>query len=110
MNTPVDSASDTREESTTPGILRLITVHLKLALGSAVATVLGLAVGMLIPGDGNPGHLLCIAVCGVCGWLFWIRRGRSVLATIGICILLIVLSWPIALALRDATHILMPWF
>jgi hypothetical protein len=110
MNSSVDSARDTHEGLRALGVFRLIIGYLKLALGSAVATVLGLAVGMLIPGDGNPGHLLHIALCGVCGWLFWIRRGRSVLATIGICILLIVFSWPIGLALRDSTELLMPWW
>jgi uncharacterized membrane protein YccC len=91
-------------------ILRRIAVQAKLALGSAIATVLGLTVGLLIPGDGNAGHLLIIVVCGLCGWIFWLRRGKSLLATIGICLVLILFSYPVALELRDMTHVLMPGF
>ena len=83
-------------------------VQVKLAVGSALSTAIGLFVGLLIPGDGDTGHLFLIVVCGFCGWLFRLRRGRSVLATIGICFVVILLSWPIALALRDASHVQIP--
>jgi hypothetical protein len=70
-----------------------------------LATAVGLLVGLFIPGDGNPGHLLFVAVCGFCGLLVWFRRGKSVLATLGICVLVIVLSWPIALGLRNSSDV-----
>jgi hypothetical protein len=70
--------------------------------------LLGLFAGIFIPGDGNPGHIFSIAICGVSGLIFWLRRGKSILATIVFCLIVIILSWPIAIGLRNVTEMLTP--
>jgi hypothetical protein len=76
----------------------------KTAVDGLLAACFGLLVGMWIPGDGNPGHIFSIAVCGLCGWLFWWRHGKCFLGTVGICAILILVSWPVALELRNLSH------
>ena len=108
MKTSSDSVSTVADAPNTISTPHRFFVYARLAAGSALSTAIGLFVGLLIPGDGNPGHLFLIVVCGFCGWLFWLRRGSSVLATIGICFVVILFSWPIAGALRNASHVLIP--
>jgi hypothetical protein len=110
---PHESTKETMRATPQAGNLKgSLRRRLKLALGSAAATILGLVVGLLVTagGDGNPGHLFILTVFGVCGWLFWLRRGESVPGTIGICLLIIVFSWPVGLMLRDATQLIFPWW
>jgi hypothetical protein len=77
--------------------------------GYALSLLTGLFAGVLfVPGDGNPGHIFAIAVVGFCGLLLWVRRTANMFANIGLCIVLMVVSWPIGLALRDSTAVLMP--
>jgi hypothetical protein len=72
------------------------------------AILLGLFIGLFIPGDFNPAHIFSIAICGFCGLVFYLVRRKSVITAIGICVIIIMVSWPIAIALRDASDILMP--
>jgi hypothetical protein len=71
------------------------------AVGSVLCMFLGAFLGFCIPGDANPAYVSLICLFAFFGWLFWVRRGKSVFATLGICLALIVLWWPFALALRD---------
>jgi hypothetical protein len=75
---------------------------LREAIGSALSAIGGaIFAAATIPGDGNLGHISIVCLFAFLGWLFWVRRGKSLLVTISICITLLVIWWPIALALRE---------
>jgi hypothetical protein len=59
--------------------------YVRLIAGSALASLLGAFLGLLVPGDGNPARISLICLTAFCGWLFWVRRRRSVWVTIVIC-------------------------
>lgn len=80
-----------------------------MASGGIVAILVGMLVPIfLIPGNGNPGHICVIIVCGFCGLLLWLRRGTSVLTNGLICVFVLLAAWPLSIALRDATAVVMP--
>jgi len=98
----------TKRDSRLVSLMRRIVRLSYPASGSAVAIFIALLIAILvIPGDGNPGHILIIAVCGFCGLLFWLRRRAKLLVTIGLCIVTILLSFPVAITLRDIAPELM---
>lgn len=94
------------------GIQRpLASVWLESLSGCVLCLLIGLLAGVLfVPGDGNPGHILSVAVIGLCGLLLWVGRKGSILTSAGLCFLLMVVCWPIAIVCRDATSVLMPDF
>ncbi|HBO43428.1 MAG TPA: hypothetical protein DD670_05755 [Planctomycetaceae bacterium] len=69
-------------------------------IGTIVSMVAGAFVGLMVGGNGL-GYLSFIVLCSLMGWVLWIRRKRSFLSTIGICILIVVVWWPFGLMLRE---------
>lgn len=68
--------------------------------GTFVSMVLGALAGLLSGGNGL-GFVSFVILCSVMGWVLWTRRRQSFLVTIGICVLMVIVWWPIGLVLRE---------
>ena len=68
--------------------------------GTVASMVVGAFVGLAIDGNGL-GFVGFVALCSLMGWVVWVRRKRSFLGRIGICVLMLIAYWPIGLLLRD---------
>jgi len=67
---------------------------------TAVSMVAGAFTGLMVGGDGL-GFVSFVVLCSLMGWVVWIRRKKSFLGTIGICILMVVVWWPFGLMVRE---------
>lgn len=69
-------------------------------MGTIISMVAGAFVGLTCGGNGL-GFVSFVVLCSVMGWVVWIRRKKSFVGTIGICILMLIVWWPFGLMLRD---------
>jgi hypothetical protein len=69
-------------------------------VGSTLCTFVGAVIGLSVPGDGNLADVSLVCLMAFCGWLFWVRRRKPMLETVGFCIGLIIAWLPIAYFLR----------
>ena len=68
--------------------------------GTVVSMIVGAFLGLMVGGNGL-GFVSFVILCSFMGWVVWVRRKQSTLVTIGICVLLVVLWWPIGLIIRE---------
>jgi len=71
-------------------------------IGTIVSMIGGAFFGLMVGGNGY-GFVSFVVLCSFMGWVIWIRRKQSIVATIGICVLLVIAWWPFGLMLRDMT-------
>jgi hypothetical protein len=69
-------------------------------IGTVVSMVAGAFLGLMVGGNGL-GFVSFVVLCSLMGWVVWIRRKKSFLGTIGICILMVILWWPFGIILRE---------
>lgn len=69
-------------------------------IGTIVSMVAGAFVGLMVDGNGL-GFVSFVVLCSLMGWVVWIRRKKTFLSTIGICILMVVVWWPFGLMIRE---------
>lgn len=67
---------------------------------TVVSMIAGALVGLLVSGNGL-GYASFVILCSLLGWVLWSRRKSSIAGTIGICILMVIVWWPIGLVLRE---------
>lgn len=70
-------------------------------IGLTCSMFAGAFIGTLPNGNGM-GFFSFILLCSVLGCVLWYRRGKRILSNIGLCVLAIILWWPVGLAIRDA--------
>jgi peptidoglycan biosynthesis protein MviN/MurJ (putative lipid II flippase) len=69
-------------------------------IGTVVSMVTGAFLGLTCGGNGL-GFVSFVVLCSLMGLVVWIRRRRSILGTIGICILMVIVWWPFGLLIRE---------
>lgn len=70
-------------------------------VGLVSSTLAGAFIGSLANGNGM-GYASFVLFCAMLGGVIWCRRKKPWLSNVGICLLAIVVWWPIGLAIRDA--------
>jgi uncharacterized membrane protein YccC len=68
--------------------------------GTVVSMIIGALLGLVIGGNGL-GFVSFVVLCSLMGWVVWVRRKKSFLGTIGICVLMLIAWWPFGLMLRN---------
>jgi hypothetical protein len=69
-------------------------------IGTSASMLAGAVIGLMVGGNGV-GFVSFVILCSLFGWVMWTRRKRSIAGTIGICILMLIVWWPIGLILRE---------
>jgi len=69
--------------------------------GATSSMLIGAFIGSLANGNG-PGYVSFIVLCSILGSVLWYRRNQAGLGNAALCVLAIILWWPIGLAIRDA--------
>jgi hypothetical protein len=94
--TQIENNSDAKQVESRP-TPRNLTREL---IGTIISMLTGAFVGLMTGGNGL-GFVSFVVLCSFLGWVIWIRRKRSILATIGICFLIVIICWPFGLMLRE---------
>jgi len=68
--------------------------------GTVVSMIVGAFLGLMVGGNGL-GFVSFVLLCSCMACVVWVRRKQSLIATVGICGLMIILWWPIGLIVRE---------
>ena len=81
----------------------LVLGKIRATVGLIASMLCGAVLGAFLPFKAE-GLVASVVVCSVLGALIWERRTKSSAATISACIGVVVIGWPVAVALLDWLH------